>query len=662
MSKKIFSALLGILCLGAAAANVPIVENGQARAVIVRGNTGRACEMAVRELHKAILECSGADLQIVDADKLQSVDPKMTRLIVGNCKYATEAGFGHETMKDEENVVAVKGRDVFFNGRNWDKPKLRVYGAPQPPVNDIDPRRFSPAELFAVTEFMDRVLGVRILWPGESGRYYPKHSNISLPDNYVFRTQPKYEYRHPWYRPGKDTLAVTEYLLMHRQCARIRLAFQDRVFMYWNKYQKDHPEIFAKNPKGETAYWEKPGYAKFCMSNPGTADFLMERWRESGKPDITPLLIPTDGKGDCCCPECRKLDPPEIQNASAEDIWLGKVQVTGRYVDFWNKMLSRMQKENPKARACIFGYDAYRNFPEGKKLIPGFLVGVVPGFNIFNVKEYNIMKQWTRSGGVLFLRPNWQHVGYCLPYMPLKPMEKYIRTAEASGIVGYELDRLVKHWALDGFTNYAYIRLLNRSDLTMEDIKKEFASAFGKGAPEIVKYLNYWEQHTYKIFGSKNGEFTDGLGDGLLKQELAKHKWIRNGPMFWLMDAWPFLYSEEYLKPAEAFLVEAEKLIGKEDPKALERVQFLRGGLEYVRQNTVCMNLYWKKPTGRTAEYLAERKKMLSLRKKLSEIGAVDWIFATEMEFGLKLRTVPATSKGGWPKIPKNYKDPNALQ
>ena len=584
MLKKIIPMLLAAFCFAVSAVELPIVSNGRANAVIVRGNTGRACEMAVRELHKAILECSGADLQIVDADKLQSVDPKMTRLIVGNCKYATAAGFGHEKMKTEENVVAVKGRDVFFNGHNWDLPKLRVYGAPQPPVKDIDPRRFSPAELFAVTEFMDRILGIRILWPGESGRYYPKHVNISLPDNYVFRTRPKFEYRHPWYYPTeKNRYLLTEYYLMHRQCARIPLAFQDQVYWFWSKYHKDHPEIFAKNPKGETAYWKRAGYAKFCMGNPATADFLMERWRESGKPDITPLLIPTDGKGDCCCPECRKLDPPEIQKVPAEDIWFGNVSLAGRYIDFWNKMLARMQKENPRARACIYGYEAYRKIPEGKKLIPGFLVNVVPDFNIFDINEKKLWKEWENSGATVFLRPNWPHIGAHLPFLPLKPMEHWVRMAEKNGMVGYAIDRFMDSWSLDGFESYAYIRLFNRSDLTMEDIKKEYASAFGKGAPAIIKYLNYWEQHTYRIMGSKNGEFTNGLGDGLLKQAIKEHKWIRNRPMFWIVDAYQFLYSEEYLEPAEAFLNEAEKLIGTDDPKALEKLKFLRGGFDTVK-------------------------------------------------------------------------------
>lgn len=662
MLKKVYSLLLTIFCLWISAAALPIVNNGQPCAVIVKGNNGLACEMAVRELHKSIFECSGVSLQIVDINNISSIDAKMTRLIVGNCDYATDAGCGHKDMKVEENVIAVKGRDVFFNGRNWDEPRLRVYGAPQPPVKDIDTRRFSPAELFAVTEFMDRILGVRILWPGKNGRYYPKHASISLPDNYIFRTRPKYEYRHPWYRPGNDTAALTEYLLMHRQAARTPLAFQDQVYWFWNKYHKNHPEIFAKNPKGEIAYWQKPGYAKFCMSNPVTADFLLERWRESGKPDITPLLIPADGKGDCCCAQCRKLDPPEIKAAKADDIWFGKVQVTGRYIDFWNALLARMQKENPNAKACIFGYDAYRNFPAGKKLIPGFLIGVVPEFNIFDKNEVEVWKQWTTSGGQLFLRPNWQHVGVCLPYMPLKPMENYIRMAETNGMIGYELDRIMKNWSLDGFINYAYIRLFNRSDLTMEDIKQEYASAFGKGAPEIINYLNYWEQHTYRIFGSQNGEFTDGLGNGLLLQAIRKHRWIRNGPMFWMADAWPLLYTEEVIASAEKYLDKAAALIGDNDPAALARVEFLRGGLAYVRQNTICMNLYWKKPTGRTAEYLAERKKLLALREQLSAIGAIDWVQTTQMEFGLRMRTVPATPTGGWPTLPKNYQDPRAVQ
>ena len=663
MPKKLLSGWLSVLVFSMSAMAVPIVSNGTARAVIIQGNTGRACVMAVRELAKAIEECSGVSLKVMEVEKIACVEEGMTRLIVGNCAYAKIHGFGHEDLELEENIIAVKGRDVFFNGHNWDEPALRVYGAPQPPYDNIDPRRFSPAELFAVTEFMDRILGVRILWPGDGGRYYPRHTDISLPDDYVFRAQPKYLYRHPWYQSGGgDLAAVTEYLLMHRQCTRGPYSSQDQVYWFWNSYQKDHPEIFAKNPQGEPAYWQKPIFAKFCMSNPATADFLMERWREAGKPDTTPLLNPTDGKGDCCCAECRKLDPPEIQQVSADDIWLGKVQLTDRYIYFWNIMLARMQKENPKAQAFILGYDTYRVFPKGKKLIPGFFVNVVPDFNIFDVNETKIWEQWSHSGGKLFLRPNWQWVGVCLPHLPLKPLERYIRMAEANGMVGYEFDRIMENWALDGFISYAIIRLLNRSDLNMEDIKQEYASAFGKGAPEIVRFLNYWEQHTYKIFGSKDGEFTEKLGDGLLKQAIKEHKWIRNSPMYWMVDAWPILYSDEYLKPAEDILKTAESLIDKEDTKTLARLKFLSDGMRYVRQTNVCMNLWHKKPYGRSPEFLAERKKLLALREEFTRTRVVSWERMTEREFGLRYRTVPSKPDGGWPSRPKDYKNPRAVE
>ena len=132
--------------------------------------------------------------------------------------------------------------------------------------------------------------------------------------------------------------------------------------------------------------------------------------------------------------------------------------------------------------------------------------------------------------------------------------------------------------------------------------------------------------------------------------------------MFWLADAWPLIYTLEVLGEAEKILDKAEFLIGKSDQAALDKVQFLRGGLAYVRQNTVCMNLYWKKPTGRTPEYLAERKKLLALRKRLSAIGAVNWVQTTQMEFGLRMRTVQATPTGGWPALPKNYQDPQAVK
>ena len=94
------------------------------------------------------------------------------------------------------------------------------------------------------------------------------------------------------------------------------------------------------------------------------------------------------------------------------------------------------------------------------------------------------------------MRPNWLHVGICLPHLPLKPMENYIRMAEANGMRGYELDRIMKNWSIDGFVNYAFIRLLNRSDLTMEDIKKEYASAFGK----VNVFLSSRDRNFFHIF------------------------------------------------------------------------------------------------------------------------------------------------------------------
>ena len=607
------TALIGISCMG----EIVIVKKQTAHSVIVRGNNTMICKMAVDTLQKNLEKSSGAKLKVFSAAKISSIPEKMNRIIVGDCAYARSKGIIAKDMLPEQYIVKASGKDLFLLGHNKIS-KGSVTGAPSRKHPKMDYRQVSPATLWAANAFLDRIVGVRYLWPGEKGIYVPRKTTIEVPQKYFLQERPPLERRQFWFA-GKNTDserdAMNTFLMNHQQGSRIKTNFVHAFDHWWKRYSKKHPEIFAKSPEGKRIYpYGKPVLAKFCISNPQVEKLMLKEWRDAGKPDLWNIGT-NDGPGFCTCEKCRKLDDPQSSKYTAEQIWRKKADLSRRYVQLWNRLMKQMKKENPKVKLFTFGYGAYKKFPENMHLEDGFLVAVVPPD--YEKEGINIWKGWGRSGAELFLRPNWWHTLWLSPYLPLDKAGKYFRMAKKNKMVGYEFDAVNGTWGTQAPYYYLIARMSYRPDLTIQQIKEEFASAFGKGAPEILKYLDYWESYTDKV-GSGVVEEENTKAGGLYSKVCKKYR-LRNSPLYGTWETLPYLYPDKVIAPAEKLLDQAGSKIDPSNKDALYKLKFLKDGLKHMKATRDCVSSFRVRPVGKTQQHKDNYAKLLELREELSK-------------------------------------------
>lgn len=642
--------LLAILCLAATlvawSQDTFIIKEGKPAAVIVQGRQSKSCKLATEVLQFCVKKSTGVELQVIRPRELNSVPPTMNRLFIGDCSYAKSQGLESSALQLEEYRVLVKGRDVFFLGNNKEMPDVRTTGAPGTKHPDMDSRQYSPATLWAVTTMLDQVAGVRFLWPGDLGTYCPKTSNLAIPNGYAAQGRPFYERRQIWfgvgtYLPNFDR--NNKYMMIHQQGTRIHTNFTDAFQGWWEAYGQSRPELIALSPEGKRTYQGRTTHTKVCISNPEVMNIILERWRSAGRPDIYGMC-PNDGLGFCTCPNCRALDSEEAQKATAKEIWLGRVSLTRRYVIFWNKILTEMKKENPNVQICVFGYGAYKVFPSDMKLVPGVLSAVVP--SDFDVKGIGMRQweSWLNSGARLLVRPNWLNTFWFAPYFPLKKTAEFMRAIEDKSF-GYEQDSFGGCWPTQGLTVYMLVRMSYLRDITVDDIKKEYASAFGKGAPAILKWIAYWENYTDRLRGGI-AEEADLKTGGLYDQLCATDKRIRPHILYGCWDALHLVYPPEIMKPAYDLLNEADRLIGASDPEATARVQFLRDGMRHVDKMVETLNLWWKAPAGRSPEFMTSFNELFRMRREIEKRHVVNTHQLMYNEFSRRIRIVPCNPDG----------------
>lgn len=253
--------------------------------------------------------------------------------------------------------------------------------------------------LYAVYTFLNHELGVRWLWPGESGEFMPTRTQYSLPNIDVNHT-PGYQYRgfhlcgdwrdHQLFRiwMGRNFINI------HRHAApehEKRLGFHSmwsshNAHLKASEYFEEHPEYFA-----ELNGQRYP--SSICMSNPEVLELVAEKQREYLKrnPQLEILSIfPSDNQDYCRCEACAKMD------------------VSTGWFNFYNKLTDILKVEYPKLKFATIAYQGYREVPACEIRNTDFVEYATYGrCNVHPFSDTNC----TRSAHVLEAFDVWEKTG-----------------------------------------------------------------------------------------------------------------------------------------------------------------------------------------------------------------------------------------------------------
>lgn len=410
--------------------------------------------------------------------------------------------------KDFEALVAVKGGKVYFWGDDGREREGHPCGG----------------SIFAVYAFLDKILGVKWVYPGDDGIVYRKHVHVSVKDGWTDRFVPPLlltkvrggevdtlHKRAKLYGPMmwdmfipsamrgtlEDEVRRTgqnlEWTLRMRHQTREGFSF-GHAFGHWNKkFYKSHPEYLAMNADGTrgTPHIEKrqSKFVKLCLSNNAVVERIIADWVKRGKKKYL-NVCPTDSKGFCRCKACCALDYPLTPD---EPFNLHK---TDRYVDFWNRIAEKAVALRPDVVLCTYIYESYRWPPRKLKIKypDNMMFGMVPSQEDDNAQ---FLREWKAAGLKHFmLRPNYLCYRGVIPRGYERFYHRNFKLNLENGMVACNYDGFSRR-VID-FESYVIARTAADPKLSFEAMESEFLSQFGAAAPVMREYFQRVRERTEK--------------------------------------------------------------------------------------------------------------------------------------------------------------------
>ncbi|MDY0167728.1 MAG: DUF4838 domain-containing protein [Thermoguttaceae bacterium] len=590
-----------------APAEVSLVRDGRATAVVVTADEPTpTAKYAAEELVRHVEKASGVRLAIVTESDVPA-DAK-SRVYVGATGAARRHGIDIDGLLREAFVLRSVGGNLLIAGREDEN-------------DPLDPGNPNAGTLFGVYEFLEESLGVRWLWPGELGAYVPRAETIEFATVDRMET-PALRFRElAWGRMrsvlrggkvaeedarlGFSPEVAREYaealsvlLRRHRMGGMDAKPPTGHAFSgWWQRYGKEHPEWFMLRRDGVRGDPDpKAEHVDVCVTNKELQDFIVARW--DGESVLR--LGPVDRPGRCMCDDCRAWDGPQPETVPwfaemvyetdprAANVFAGVT--SDRYARFWKVIQEKARKRNPDV--VVSGSFIYENeFPApvtgielNQNIYAEFVQWQDPHLRWFPMPDeaYAWVKEqwlgWQRTGLRMGYRPNYLHDGYVMPHFETRQSGEFLKFAYEHGMEGARFDSLTGQWAVHGPRLYMHLRLLNKPDLELDAIRREYFEAFGPAAGAVECYCDYWEDYAV----ANTMRFIEWFGDS--------HAWMRyrSYPLHAHQAFPPAVFA-----PAAALLDEALVEARKDPlPEYAQRVEFLRLGLEHAQLTVRLASLF----------------------------------------------------------------------
>ena len=521
-SHTILAAVLALsTSFHAAASELVLVERGQPRAVIVLpARTGpRSVEAgSARILSDHLRLMSGARLEIRREDELGPPNADGGRLafpqqgdkdafiLVGESEVAGRLDLTSEGLGPGGIVLKTRGNVLALFG-----PEAESDGA---------------GTRHAVVEFLE-TLGVRYLWPGETGRVLPKSDTITAGPLDVRFTPPIGQRRIRVAGMRERSLSGLARLQLARDewdeaAGQARAMEADAGWTAWQRlggnigiggghagaglrggwdeHGEHHPEWFALQADGTRNQGGTGDRWRLCKSNPELIEFvaagIIERLDEN--PNLTCVsLCPNDGgySSHCLCEGCKRLDPPEApevrflvfeQVGKSRRHEIQYPALTDRMVWYWNQVAERVTEVHPHVLFQAEAYSLWSKPPVRERLHPNLVVRYVPS-------ETEGWEGWQRAGAKrIYWRPNILLAGRRdgMLHVMVDQLAETMQFMADRGMLATDFDSILHHWSVHGLNYYAAARLNWNPHLTADEILDSYCRpGFGEAAEWVRRYF-----------------------------------------------------------------------------------------------------------------------------------------------------------------------------
>lgn len=362
--------------------------------------------------------------------------------------------------------------------------------------------------LFAVELFAERELGMRFVWPGESGVVVKHVKELKLRDGAegMFVTPNEYglirnylSYApQPWrpngvlpaelYRSKMPNTYEDRDLWRKRNCLQVRDKINyGHAFTKWKeRFGESHPEYLnlttdpntQKRIRGYTRGGNSK-YTKLCISNEDVVDQIVADWKAAGSPRYL-NVCENDADNWCECEKCCALDV--VRDGESRYSFM-----TDRYVNFWNRIARKACAIRSDVMLVTYLYSAYRHPPRREKL--EFGENMLCGFVCGEIEDAaGMIRAWKDVGlRHFFFRPNYLHIiaGFHRGY------ERYFynQVHELLGLGMYFADYDANNnRPMSSLEFYVLARVFADHTVSFDAIMDDYASAYGAAAKEVKAY------------------------------------------------------------------------------------------------------------------------------------------------------------------------------
>ena len=656
----VWAAACALIAMGKAA---PVAE------IVIPAQADRIAHYAADELKYHLEKASGDTIKIVgEAEWKPSAAGAVRFFYVGGTKAAKRAGIDKSSLADEEYVVKGISGAVYLLGGDRDSSHGKAaFGAGS--------GLFAFGTLYAVYDFLEKDMGVKWIWPGETGEVIPRRE-IPVLDGIERRHREPLEFRRYSGEPStdklpeggsmlgwadvanahKDAAARRKWLVRHRIGARRMFNGSHAFADWWGKYGKTHPEYFNLLPNGkrEPLNGDETGRnVTLCVSQPALWRQIVDDWLKSGKSRTKKgyytacvNCCENDTPGLCTCPQCRAWDAPDPKfaehgywNGSGTDPLtlkgrfrrLADVQwgetggtkvlsalppVSDRYLRFYNSVLAEARKHVPEAEVYGYAYANYLAAPKQTKVSDGVIISFVPRmfFPYTAAESENFRREWT----------GWREAGakqmiYRPNYMLAGANLPYCSARRIASDIAFASRNGMMAINQDSLIGAWSAQALQNYAVTR--LMREPEAGYEKTLEEFASAF-----HPAEVEIKRYCAFVEDVGKGLSVedwQEIGQRNKGRDGNAGGGFKNYVLavadLYTPEWFAKASALLdAVGAKASGDVSGQALRRVDFLRKGLEDARL-TYLVRVAQK--NGDEAAFAAAFKRMCDYRASVESEG-----------------------------------------
>ena len=212
------------------------------------------------------------------------------------------------------------------------------------------------AALHATFRYLQRELGVRWLWPGESGAFYPERKGFDVPADLRYAHVPTIRYRG-FHLCGQGAARPLAYEWIARNGMVMHwdgVHGDERRYGFYNcsgahnvcidsRLLGEHPDWFSEFKGQRKAY-------NVCWQSEGAFRKILEQLEHEAQGKDILGIFPADNQNYCQCAECAKR--------SVSDNWFG----------YFNRLAAELGKRHPGQLYSTLAYQGYR--PAPKQVVP----------------------------------------------------------------------------------------------------------------------------------------------------------------------------------------------------------------------------------------------------------------------------------------------------